>query len=259
MINIVITDSGPWWRKGKRFHRLSHPNHWNEVTQQQMAAIGKIMTGEIKEEKMMSIFLSCSKRLMRKLDDYYRYKLSDLMIFMGEKEPMDHFIIDELKGRRAPGNKLRDLSFSEFMYIDTFFIDYSASENDESILQKLVALIFRKPVKGARPVFDGKIDEKWVKNLKPWQMQISAFNYGLIRVWLEKAFPSVFAKQSDMNSGQSKQQGNGWIDVFDSIVGDDLVHSDDYAQMPVMEVLRFLNKRIVESRKQRAKSKSKRK
>ena len=179
------------------------------------------------------------------------------MAFMGDKQPLDHFIVDTLKGRKAPGDKLRDLSFSEFMYIDTFFLDFSSSDNDQAILRKLVAFLFRKHQKGERPEFKGKTDDRWVHKLKPWQLQVAAFNYGLIRVWLEKAFPAVFAAKNEVGQSGAKQSGNGWIDVFDSIVGDDIIHSDDYARKPVMEVLRFLNKRIVDSRKQRSKMKRK--
>lgn len=256
MINVVITDEGSWWRRKKKIYRLSHPNKWGEVSRKQMQAIGRIMTGEISEERLLAVFLSCSRRVVRKLDEFSRYKLGDLMTFLGDKQPLDYFVIDTLKGHKAPGDKLRDLSFSEFMYIDTFFLDFSASENDQDILRKLIAFLFRKHVKGERPEFAGKTETQWTQKLKPWQMQISAFNYGLVRVWLEKAFPAVFATKNEVGQGSmSSKSGNGWIDVFDSIVGDDLVHSDDYASKPAMEVLRFLNKRIIESRKQRAKRK----
>jgi hypothetical protein len=251
MINIAVTENGSWWRKNKKIHHLSHPGHWDEVSPQQMVAIGQLMTGEIKEEKLLTAFLSTSPALVKKLDEYLRYKLSDLMNFMGKKEPLDHFIIDCIEGRKAPENKLKDLTFGEFIYIDTFFIDYSSTENNQALLHKLTAFLFRKPEKGQRPEFTGTTDESWTEKLKPWQMQITAFNYGLIRVWLEKAFPLVFAAKTNIEQNtETTQKSNGWVDVFDSIVGEDIIHSNDYAKMPVMEVLRFLNKQILKSRKQ---------
>jgi hypothetical protein len=253
MINIAVTENGPWWRKNKKIHHLSHPGHWDEVTPLQMAAIGQLMTGEIKEEKLLSAFLSTTPRLVKKLDEYLRYRLSEQMAFMDSKEALDHIIITDLKGRKAPEGKLKDLTFGEFMFIDTFFIDYSAYSTlriDQDLLRKLVACLFRKPKKGKRPPFEGKTDDRWTEKLKPWQMQITAFNYGLIRVWLEKAFPLVFAAKNHIEQNtETTQKNNGWVDVFDSIVGEDIIHSKDYAKMPVMEVLRFLNKQIHKNRK----------
>lgn len=250
MVNIAITDSGPWWRKKARIHRLSHPSKWEEVTPKQMKAIAKLLTGEIKEDKLLSIFLSCPRRIVRKLDDYAKYKLSDLMTFIAVKQPIDQFIISKFRGRKAPEKRLKDLSFSEFMFIDTLFSDYSESENDTFLLRKFVGCLFRRHKRGIRPEFDGNIDFEWTKRMKPWEMHAAVLNYGLVRAWLEKSYPAVFAEKKG-----SKSKGNGWVDVFDSIVGDDIVHSDEYASKPAMEVLRFLNKKIIESRKLRHKRK----
>ncbi|MGQ1890646.1 hypothetical protein ACT29H_09410 [Thermophagus sp. OGC60D27] len=250
MVNIAITDSGPWWWKRERIHRFSHPSKWEEVTPKQMKAIAKLLTGEIKEDKLLSIFLSCPRRIVKKLDDYARYKLSDLMSFISIKQPVDRFIIQKIKGRKAPEKRLKDLSFAEFMFVDTLFADYSESENDTVLLRKFVGHLFRRHKKGKRPEFDGNIDWKWTQKVKLWEMHAAILNYGLIRTWLEKSYPAVFTEQKN-----GKSKSNGWVDVFDSIVGDDIVHSDEYASKPVMEVLRFLNKKIIESRKLRHKKK----
>lgn len=253
MINIVVSDNGPWWRRKMKLHRLSHPNHWNEVTPKQMEALGKMMTRQISEEKLLMVFLSAPSRVIKKLDEYCRFKLSNLLDFVGTREPVDHFIIQKIRGRKAPEPKLANMTFGEFMYVDTFFLDYSASDSDQSLIRKLAAYLYRKHVNHERPEFNGKAEESWTRKLKEWELQVIVFNYGLVRVWLEKSFPAVFAQKSS-GSGTGKSGGNGWIDVFDSIVGDDIIHSDDYAQKPVIEVLRFLNNRIKESRKNRRKS-----
>jgi hypothetical protein len=251
MINIVITYTR-FWGRWKKIYRISHPSAWNEVTTDQMLAIGRLMSGHMKEMHYLRAFLKAPRYVLKKLDPFHRYRLGNLPQFISETEALDYFIIPAFGKYLAPEPKLADITFAEFMHIDTFFIDYSENSSADT-LQKFIACLYVKHVNGKRPQFTGRYNYEWAQKLKPWECQSLIINYSLLRCWLEKAFPEVFKKADTI---KKKSNDNGWLDVFDGIVGDDIVHEDDYANKPAISTLRFLNRKIKESRKLRSKGKS---
>lgn len=40
-----------------------------------------------------------------------------------------------------------------------------------------------------------------------------------------------------------------WVKLFESIVGDDLIHRDSYAQLPIHAVLKFMTRKYIEGLK----------
>lgn len=228
--------------------RLSHPTKWSEVSPVQMELIGRMIAGAVNDRKALRIFLNTTSGIVNKLRGFQNYKLGELLSFINETQPLDYFIINKLKDYKAPLPKLDDVTFAEFIYIDTFFIDYSAKETPET-LEQFIACLYVKHMNNARPVFTKVPCTKWVKGLKPWQIKTAVINYSLVRTWIEEAYPEVFAKKTD--EPKSKKQSNGWVDVFDGIVGDDFKDSDQYANKPITETLRFLSKKIKENRKRK--------
>ena len=255
MINITITYPR-LLRKQLKVLRLTHPSKWTDVTSPQMEMIGRLMAGDVKEIDVIKTFLGTSPRIVKKLDAFHNYKLGELLNFISEQEPLSYFIIDGFDGYMAPMPKLADITFAEFIVMDTFYIDYNSDPENIGLLDNFLAVLFVQHTENKRPRFTNEYDAGFAKTLKGWQIQTALTNYGLVRIWLQDAFPEVFGKKTDDNTDtKQKKQSNGWLDVFDSIVGDDLVHSDDYANKPVTEVLRWLNKKIIDNRKQKAKNK----
>jgi len=65
-------------------------------------------------------------------------------------------------------------------------------------------------------------------------------NYFLIREWYTTEYPEVFRPAED----QTKKEKSTWLDIYDAIVGDDIVKEQEYAELPISTVLRYLDKRI---------------
>lgn len=248
MINVTIVVRS-WWGR-KRTHVLSHPSRWADVTSAQYLAYCRLLGGDIKEERVMSAFLGIGRSVVRRLDPFYRYTIGKCLEFANTDEPIARFIVPELLGRKAPEQGLRDVSFAEFIYIDTYYMDYISAT--AATLNKLVATVYRK-ASGNRLHFSEDVDDSWVDKLSMAERFSVVKNYGMVRMWLEQSFPHVFAKHEANERGKksSRKRGeNGWIDVFDRIVGDDYANSDKYAERPAVEILRRLNSRIKDQKEQ---------
>jgi len=229
----------------------SHPDKWEELTARQMIAITRLKRNDISEDELLCIMMNLPMRVVKKLDTFQRYKIGEILAFLEQQVPYNKFILKSVAGLNAPDDYLLDVTFAEFIHFDTFFMDYADSRSD-SDLKKLVACLYVLPDKnGKRPLFDGTVNTDKIKCFTSVEIEAIAINYGFIREWLSNAYPEVFpkAKQRSDDETQPKRKGNGWVDVFDSLVGDDLINSEKYANMPVTEVLRFMNRKVKENRK----------
>ena len=56
--------------------------------------------------------------------------------------------------------------------------------------------------------------------------------------------PNPDEKKDEKKKENTKN--TGWIKVFDSIVGDDIINSERYATMPVHNVFRYITRKIKE-------------
>lgn len=227
-----------------------HPENWEELLPSQFIALVRVMSAEISENDILMEMLDLPYSIVKKLDAYQRYTLGQLLDFIQNKVPFNRFVIPEIQGLKAPEDGLNDVSFGEFMHIDTFYANYRESEND---LLNLVSCIYvRHTKKGERPDFNGKIDTHKIQNIHPLKLEAIALNYGLIRTWLEEAYKEVFHTTSATGLDKTnKKQNNGWINVYDSMVGDDLIHAENYFNMPCTEVLRYMNNKVKENRKKK--------
>jgi hypothetical protein len=250
MTNIVITYPRRFFKD--KTYRSSYPSKWAEVTEMQMIAIGKLISGEISEINYLKCFLNLPVRILKRLSEFQKYKLNNISSFIAEQEPLDNFIIKTINNKTAPLPRFENVSFAEFIYIDTFFIDYCKDSKREDLL-KMIACIYVDNKDGVRPKFTGRLNSAWTDKLPSYYLESTLVNYSLIRAWLQIAFPFVFKAAKKTEEKKLIKGDNGWLDVFDSIVGDDIIHSDDYAHKSAIDTLRFLNRKIKENSKPKRK------
>jgi len=83
-----------------------------------------------------------------------------------------------------------------------------------------------------------------------------AFNYSLIVSWLQNAYPLIFHSPSHLPDPAVSVDGirpdirtkdSGWLKLFESLVGDDLIHRNKYAELPVNVVLNYLTVKYKEN------------
>lgn len=247
------------WRYWPRTIHTTHPDKWEELTPDQMVAVGKLMTDSITDSQCLSVMLGVRKRVVKRLDAYQRYHLGCLLEFLRQQTPHNRFIISNIGLFYAPADNLSDLTFEEFMLADTFFADYIETGNIRNLAVMVACLYRQKPPGHKRMPFDEDMAEAWADELQQHDravLEAVGVNYGLVRKWLQKAYPAVFpeAPEPDPNAPaptQKKNNKGGWLEVFDALVGDDGVNEDRYKQMRAMNVLRRMNNKIKENRKRK--------
>ncbi len=239
------------WRSDKVIHTI-HPDNWEELRPSQFIALIRVMNGQISEDDLLVEMLDLPHNVVKKLDAYQRFRLGQLLQFMQSKAPFSRFVLKNIDGLKAPQDGLVDISFGEFIHMDTFYADYQESNTAEKLVS-LVACLYVEYAKGEteRPKFNGRIDVCSASAIPDIIQEAIALNYGLIRIWLEEAYPEVFPKQKKAANAGDGKNGNGWVDVYDTLVGDDLINAEKYFMMPCTEVLRYMNRKIIENRKKK--------
>jgi len=238
------------------------PQKLEELTAKQIIAVACLAKGAITDIGFLQAMTGIKKRILNKLDDYQRFILIELFTMFRSAKPYNEFIIKELhyftRHLVAPNPRLKGMTFGQFIFADTYFGDYQESQKAEDLHHFVAALYLPK---------NKKFDEQLIEDNSPWIAKLDAvtleaitINYHLIREWLSEVYPLVFLKeeesfdsaQDDKKQPATKQgDGNGWIKIFEGIVGDDIINHDNYANLPIHNVLRFMSHRIRENMKRK--------
>ena len=254
--------------KFSRTIKGNFPQKVEELSPGQLIAVAGLVKGTISEISFLAAITGISKRIVKKLDDYQRFNLMELFTIFNTTEPFHDFILKEIKTSslilHAPRPKLRGFTFGQFIFADTHFGNYMETKKPEE-LHRFVASLYLPSGK----IFDENIIEETytqIAKINPETLEAITINYTLLREWLAQAYPMIFVKEEPSSSsnvppgGTSEAEGvkkkpasssNGWIKIFESLVGDDIVNHDKYANLPVHNVLRHITKRIKENIKRK--------
>lgn len=233
----------------RRFFRTrtietTFPSAWSEMNARQFTALYK----RPDDISLLSLMLHIPKRIVKRLSLLQIYELAQLFDFIKKDTKVSSFLLDKI---RCPGigplispkPRLADMSFMQFIYADSFYMQYAESLRP-AILRDLVAHLYT-PEAG----YDKRETDRIARQLKkadPALLEAIALNYGLVRKWLTERYPLVFPSAGKQQSGRV---GGNWSDVFDNIVGDDLKDRDKYAEIPVNSIFKYITRKIKEYRK----------
>lgn len=235
-ITIEYKPLGFLWRK-RMETRL--PSRWSEMTPKQIAAIPYLRRDMLDDSKLLQIFLRISKSIARRIDSYQKYCILQNLKYIKEPEPFGNFIIKKIAGFYAPGDQLKGVTFGAFIFGDTYYQNYFSGKRGD--LNRFIACYYCD-----KNGFDDKTIEEHARLISLIDLatrEATAINYGLIREWLAKAYPYVFQKAE---AGQKHEKSNGWVGVFDAVVGEDIVNQEKYAEKPLSGMLRYLNRKTKE-------------
>ncbi|MCF6356536.1 MAG: hypothetical protein L3J54_01910 [Draconibacterium sp.] len=256
MRKITIQYSQFKWIKYSRYHTGNFPSEWNETSPKQLIAIACLMKRSISDIQFLSIMTGLSKRIIKKLDDYQRFQLIELFDTFHSDKPYNEFIIEKIDCKNTmlfnPKPKLKNITFGQFIFMDTHFVNYQQS-SDITDLNKFIAAVYLP--------FNERFTEEIIDNNYPLIAKIDlitkeaiAINYHLIRDWLCETYPLVFQKQEKNNKDElsknreqktiPKQNNNSWIKILDNIVGDDIINQDKYTNLSLHNTLRYLSEKI---------------
>lgn len=217
----------------RRTASFNMPSDWNELTRAQIAAIPLLRRGMLSAKKVLRIFSDIKRSVLRKIDSYSISILLNELGFLNTPGATSTFLIKKLGAFKAPDDKMRNVSFGQFMYADTYFQSYIDGKTDD--LSRFVACLYVNG-KGFKEK-SINANASIIKTISPVKLEAIAVNYTLIREWLAASYPYVFSR----SEGRKKKNSPGWVALFDQVVGTDIVNSDKYARKPVNEMLRFLN------------------
>ena len=225
------------------------PERWDEVTPEQLITLSKLYLNEIDDGQMISLFYRIPRYIAWRMPPFYTFLLTTELDFITDFKPCNRFMIKRFAGMESPKPRLEGMNFGQFIFADTYFEEYADSVNPES-LHKFIASLYTPPKKA--------FSDKQIPNLAKKvalqdesEIQAIVINYRLIREWLMEAYPVIFSKGKEKEGTKEpvKRNKQGWLDVLDSLVDDDIVNFDKYAQMPLHNVLRYMSKKIKENAK----------
>lgn len=219
------------------------PAKWSELNDLQLESISLAWDPKADQNKLIGLFLGVSKIFVRKLDEYQKFCILRQLRYLNSVDICDKFIIQRIGKLKAPERYLKNVTFGQFVFGDTYFQNYIDGRRKD--LDRFIACYYTR----------GKFSEKNIEkdaaiiareNID--KREAIVLNYRLVREWLARRYRNVFEKAE---AGKKKDKTNGWVGVFDAIVGDNITDTDRYADAPLSQVLRYLDAKIVEYQKQK--------
>ena len=235
--------------KYTRYIQGNFPATWEETNPKQLIAIACLMKRSISDVQFLSIMTGLSKKKINKLDDYQRFQLIELFDTFQSNKPYNEFIIRELDCKGTflvhPKAKLKGVTFGQFIFMDTHFINYQQSADQNDLNQFIAATYLPYGQRFAEHIIDA--NHEWVAKTDLLTREAIVINYHLIRDWLSNVYPLVFQKKVDVSKSEKKPKkdnANSWIKVFDGLVGEDIINEDNYSNLPLHNVLRHLTNQM---------------
>ncbi len=235
------------------------PSSFEEIKPAQLIAITGLINERISETSFLKIMTGIPKFRIKQLDSYTNYKLLNLFEPFTEVKPFHSFIIPKIKTSKStlfsPKSKLAQMTFGQFIFIDSYFTSYQVEKNDTD-LQKFIASLYLPENSG----FDeSKLNYLQLdpKKVKREILDAVVINYVLIKEWLALAYPLIFQSTEEDETTPTPKKHNdntnlsGWLKIFDNVVGDDLVNHDRYATLPLHNVFRWMTGKVKENMKRK--------
>jgi hypothetical protein len=260
VVNIALEYQPFPFLKYTRKINGAFPSSFEDIKPAQLIAISCLINQSISDTDFLKIMTGFRKFYIKQLSDIERYKLMQLFDPFMDIKPYNTFIIPKIDTWTTqffcPKPKLAGMSFAQFIFAESYFEDYQTDKNPTD-LHKFVASLYLPELHG----FDENLIPAAalaISKVKPEIPEAIALNYILIKEWLAQAYPMIFQQKEEVDENYEKPKkthknpGNsGWIKIFESVVGDDLVNHDRYALLPLHNVLRWMTTKIIENIKRK--------
>lgn len=237
------------------------PAAFSELKPNQLIAIARLLNQTISDTDFLNTMTGFKKYMINKLDEYQRFQLMSLFEPFTEVTPYNVFIIPHIdsSGIRyfSPKPKLARMKFAQFIFAESYFVSYQTDKKPIDLYKFVASLylphsrIFNEDEVSAGEFYFGKV--------KPEILEAVVINYVLIKEWLSNVYPMVFQKEQEHDEDYELQKkslkkpntDSGWLKIYESVVGDDLVNHERYSKLPLHNVLRWMSKKIKENIKRK--------
>jgi hypothetical protein len=252
MIDIAIEYQYLFFFRRKATGQL--PTSWSELSERQFIAISKVINGAAPDRHFLALLTGVKNKLIGLLSPYELKVVTDGIDFISTAGNSHfNFFIRQIKGTKftSPRIKLDAMTFGQFIFADAHYNDWMATKKEDS-LNHFVSYLYLLPGEN----FDKERCKNRIEEVAAIPIDTRkaiAFNYGLVMVWLQKAYPLIFQetkeerKTKPLNtSGQSP-----WVKIFESLVGDDLINADRWAILPLHNIFRYMTDKFKENLKRK--------
>lgn len=231
------------------------PESWMELSEKQFMAIIRWTYGEFDDAEFYEGFFGIPAEDVKRMDMYYFYVLNSLLSFTRKVEGVSSFILHQLilYGRNAskltlfaPEAKLAGMSFQQFMMVDTFYTWYLQTKKRDYLKSMCCCLYLAE----GEDFFKLDMDERlpYWNNCVAEILDAALVQWSLIKAWLAESYPYLFPSGSDETASKGKggkvKVSNMWLEIFDTLVADDLTRIEAYKRLECMDVLRIVNGKI---------------
>lgn len=250
MITIEIRYPGMFY---KRILKSNIPESWSEINADQLIKIAILNEcQDINGVDFIECFTGIKPKLLIRLDRFINFKLCNLLNFLSDVEPCTHiFFIKKIKGLNlfAPEDKLNAMTFGQFIFCESYYNEWVREPDNESLIRFVGALYL-----GKQETFSAEGIEKrslLLNQCSTVKLKAIALNYSMVIRWMQLRYPMVFTEGKNQGDQEitKKMVSSVWVKLFESIVGDDLIHRDSYAQLPIHAVLKYMTRKYIEGLK----------
>ena len=229
------------------------PESWSDLTPSQLIAIAHVQDQSLDDFEFLHQVTGISSSILKKLAQYQLWELSQGFEWVQDIKPHNKFIIPEINVGDArfyaPLDKLKKFQFGRFIFADSCFSDYQESKSEDDLNRFIAAMYLPGGMEFSDELLE--INTPLMAEVPLHVKEGIVLNYFLVKQWLSDVYPLVFQPSThEEKPGKTpRRNDNGWIKIFEQIVGDDIINSDRYASLPLHNVLRFLSDRIKQNMK----------
>jgi len=260
MITITVTNHSfpfPW----KRSKKTTVPQNWGEVNARQLKSVIELYSDKATDLSFLKEMTGLRLRILQKMTAYERFKLMEILEFVGSLKPYHQFIIRKIypsivsPALYAPEGRLKGVSFGQFIFCDTYFSNYQESKNPDDLNKFIASLYLQKNEKFNEKIIGQRF--RLIASVDKNTLQAIFLNYQLMHEWLTEAYPLIFHKIEQLDTttdvAPARRNPNNWVKVFQNFVGDDILHDHEWAEKPVNTIFSYMTRKYKENAKAKSK------
>lgn len=229
------------------------PEKWDEVTDTQLIAIAEIYMNEAPQYKSVAVLLDMPLGIVKQFSTIQLYELLQHLQFITDYRPRNCFIIKDVHNLVPPRHKLNQMTFTQFVFLENYFEECMGQVSDESLNNFVAHLYLRQNEAFDHSLLSARAKQRIITTIPTQTKMALLINYRLIREWLATVYPLIFfqkketAKADQIHHEKPVSAAQQWMRVYESIVGDDIIHFEEYGQKEVHIIFKYLTKKIKEN------------
>lgn len=226
---------------------MLHPESWDELSRDEFLLITPILLqekiSEIDRFRITNYLLGIKKDLYMPIPDQL-LKLHEFLFSDGQCRKWFVDLVYGIKSWNGFADSLQGVEFGRWIFADSYYQRWLYSKDYDEFL-KFMAVVYLPSYK----MDDVLKNYKIFRHASAYETKGIELNFKLIKRWVSRQFVHLFPEvgkkeKTSPNFGKQLKPWEVWLDIFDGLVGDDVLNEDEYAALPAMTVFRKLDKKL---------------